>query len=122
MNNSNKKILIPGAKDDLVSLIIQNLQSIGNSINECLVYCYNNMKNYKKCNSVHDYHTRTSDIIYPRHKLVKSEHHPEYAAIRYYNRLPENLKTCNNLGVFKKSIKLMLVNLEPYSVGDYLIS
>lgn len=67
----------------------------------------------------HRYNTRTLDVMYPIHHLTLSEKSPYYMCIKCYNTLPVELKDIQSQKIFKRKIKLMLIELEPYSLGDY---
>ena len=58
-----------------------------------------------------EYNTRTQDITYPQHNLTKPEKSPFYMCIKFKNIV--------SISLFKKKVKKMIVNLEPYSLEDY---
>lgn len=90
-------------------------------IYECLVYLFKNRNKFVYSSSVHDYSTRHVNILYPEHRLVKYEKHPTYAAIKFFNQLPDNIKRSTTLNKFKDDVKIMLINMEPYSIHEYKI-
>lgn len=91
-------------------------------IYECLLFMFKNKQSLFNHNTVHKYDTRTVDINYPIHRLTLTERNPHYMCIRLYNNLPDNFKCIESLGEFKKKLKRYLVNLEPYTLSEYLVN
>lgn len=88
-------------------------------IYECLVFFFKN----RNCFEVlvnHQHNTRTCSINYPIHRLTLTERSPNYMCLRLYNKLPEKLKRINSEKRFKREIKTMLLELEPYKLEDFL--
>lgn len=90
-------------------------------IYECLLFTFKN-KNQFDTGHCHDYATRTHDLIYPQHRLTLLEKGPFYMCIKIFNKLPNNIKCCNSFNKFKKDVKNLLINLEPYNMNDYFNS
>lgn len=68
----------------------------------------------------HNYNTRTNNINFPVHRLTLSEKHPYYMGIRLFNKLDASTKSITIERIFKRKLKALLINLEPYSIDDYL--
>lgn len=68
----------------------------------------------------HEHNTRSYNIIYPIHRLTLLEKSAYYMCIKFFNKLPLNIKQTINERMFKKNVKQLLIELEPYSVDDYL--
>ena len=88
-------------------------------IYECLIFIFKNKDTFLVNNIQHEYNTRTQDITYPQHNLTKTEKSPFYMCIKLYNKLPLTFKNIVSISLFKKKVKKMMVNLEPYSLEDY---
>lgn len=87
-------------------------------IYECLLFFFK----YKASFNIKQqecYSTRSMDVTYPAHRLTLTEKCPHYMCLKLFNALPDKLKKIEAQKIFKKEIKKMLVNLEPYSVRDF---
>lgn len=89
-------------------------------IRECLVYVFKNKSHFEKYKSSHSYNTRTTDFMYPIHRLNTTEKNVTYSSLRLYNRLPDRIKAVTNFNTFKQKISQLLLNLEPYTLNEYL--
>lgn len=98
----------------------QILTIYGLYIFECIMYLFKNKDKFVECGENHSYPTRSNDFSFPIHRLTLSEKHPNYMAIRLFNKLPNSIKHLQILNNFKRSLKNFLIDLEPYSVNDYL--
>lgn len=88
-------------------------------LHECLLYLHRNKKEFLKNNTTSGYNTRTMNITFPLHKLSLTERSPSYMCIRIFNKLPNELKSLENYRLFKAKTKKLLIELEPYCLGDY---
>ena len=88
-------------------------------IYECLVFFFKN-RNMFDLQISHNYNTRTLNVNYPSHRLTLTEKNPCYSCLKLFNKLPNNIKCINSLKLFKIRVKQLLVNLEPYSISDYV--
>lgn len=96
-----------------------NLMTVyGLYIFECLIFMFRNKCLFPK-EITHDYNTRMTDMYYPYHRLALTENFPHYMCIKLYNKLPENIKQTQQENRFKKHVKNMIVDLEPYNLSDY---
>ena len=81
---------------------------------ECLVFLF------KKCSfqteSTHSYDTRTLDMLYPKHRLTKTERNVHYKCIKLFNSLPSRFKKEDNFALLKGELKSALISIEPYCV------
>lgn len=86
---------------------------------ECLMFLFKYRDKFiQRC--PHKYDTRTLDIDYPIHRLKLTEKSPYYMCIKLYNKLPINVKRIVTMKNFKKVVKGMIIQVEPYSIGEYL--
>lgn len=69
--------------------------------------------------SKHDYSTRSLDVTYPSHRLTLTEKCPHYMCLKLFNALPDRLKIINSQKLFKKELKKLLIEMEPYSMQDF---
>lgn len=88
-------------------------------IYECLLFLFKNRSRFTVHTNSHTYDTRTLDLSYPIHRLSLTEEHPSYMCLRLYNKLPVRIKALADLPTFRKEIKKLLIELEPYRVEDY---
>lgn len=88
-------------------------------IYESLLFFIKNRNRFEHTASTHGYNTRTVDLYYPYHSLTLTEKCAHYMVIKFYNKLPDSIKRMQ-FRDFKIHIKQMLVELEPYSINDYL--
>lgn len=91
-------------------------------IYECLIFIFKHKNDYFVNSTEHSYNTRALDIMYPKHTLTLTEKSTYYRSIKFYNKLPNNLKLLESFNCFKKEVKKLLINLEPYTLNEYLLS
>ena len=70
----------------------------------------------------HDYQTREYNLSTPLHKLSKYEESPRYTGIKLYNKIPDFIKSMENIKSFKNETKKYLTCKCFYSVNEYLES
>lgn len=87
---------------------------------ECLMFIYNNKSKFLTNNFDHQYNTRTTDINYPLHRLTLTEKSPHYMCIKFFNKLPVDIRIIESYNRYKQRIRELLINLEPYSCEEYL--
>lgn len=90
----------------------------GTFIYECLIFLFKNKKDFED-SVVHSHDTRTLDLTYPKHRLTMSEKCAHYMCIKLYNTLPTRLRIEENFCVFKRQVKQLLVELEPYTMSEF---
>lgn len=95
------------------------LTIFGLYIFDTILFFHKNRSNMK-VQSQHNYNTRTNDLNYPIHRLTLSEKSPHYMGIKFYNKLSDDIKTVPTENKFKRKVKKLLLDLEPYSVNDFL--
>lgn len=90
-------------------------------IYECLMFFFNNRSLFFQNPQVNKYNTRlTHQIMYPTHRLQITEKTPHYMCIKLFNKLPMDIKTIVSNQKFKRELKKLLIQLEPYHLDDYL--
>lgn len=89
-------------------------------IYETILFTFKNRHLFDSMDSRHNYNTRTNDICFPRHRLTLLEKSPYYMGIKLFNKLNNDLKTMTQEKIFKSKLKKMLIELEPYSIQEYL--
>lgn len=88
-------------------------------IYECLMFVFRNKEKFQN-DTDHEYNTRNLDIFYPQHRLTLTEKSPYYRCIKFYNKLPHSTRIIESQNGFKKAIRSLLIDLEPYSINEYL--
>lgn len=96
------------------------LTAIAVHIQECLIFVFKN-KNYFQSKTTTSYNTRTTKLKYPQHRLTLTEKGPEYSCIRYYNKIIDYTEETTTLKRFKKQIFKLLIQIEPYTVEEFLM-
>lgn len=87
-------------------------------IYECLMFFIKNRQNFRY--ERHNYSTRSLNLPYPSHRLTLTEGSPYYRCIKFYNRLPDRIKSIESVDDFKRCIRGLLLKIEPYSIVEYL--
>lgn len=89
-------------------------------IQECALFFHKNQNLF--CNDIPQsvYQTRNCNFNFPVHRLTLTEHGPYYNCIKIYNTLPQYIKQINQTVLFKKELYKYLIDLEPYSLIDFL--
>lgn len=88
-------------------------------IRECLLYMFKNQYKFDGYQSSHMYNTRSINYFYPIHNLTTFEKSPLYRAIKFHNKIPNNLKTLTTFRLFKAGVTEYLMYLEPYSLDEF---
>ena len=99
-----------GYRDDCVqafkSLDILTLPSI--YIYQSLVYVKSNLKHFEKNSDFHNHNTRGgADLRIPYYRLEKCQRGPNYNAVKFYNKVPSNIRILP-LNSFKSKIRKFL--------------
>lgn len=90
-------------------------------IQECVLFIRNNKILFEKHENRRTfYDTRNEDFIYPKHNLTTSQKQAEYRSLKLFNNLPKNIKANPNITSFKKSLFKYLLDLEPYSLEEFV--
>lgn len=80
--------------------------------------------NYEKLfseNFMHEYNTRfKSNFQYPRHRLKLVERTPSYMGKRFFNKLPDNIKSLINTNKFRSSLTNLLLEKNYYKISEFL--
>jgi len=85
-------------------------------IYECLVFF---IRNKPLFNLVAKTSMRSLNVNYPQPRLAVTETCPYYMCIKLCNILPDKFKLIQSEKLFKREIKEMLINLEPYCLKDF---
>lgn len=88
-------------------------------IYESLCFVYNNREVFKYALIDHQYNTRNKDnYCYPIHKSTMLEKGCYYKCLQWYNCLPRHIKEIKTIHLFKKTVKKILIDFEPYSLDE----
>lgn len=99
------------------------LTASGVYIQECLIFLFRNRQSLFSEYEFNDiYPTRSMNLKYPIHRLNITEKGVIYSGIKFFNKLPDGIKREKRLYTFKKQIFELLLNLEPYTISEYLNS
>lgn len=88
-------------------------------IYECLVFLYKNKSYFTSYRAGHHYQTRDDLYQYPRHTLTLYEKGPHYQCMKFYNALPQILRNITHFSNFKHSLKIFLIEAEPYNINEF---
>lgn len=90
-------------------------------IQECVLFIKNNPVLFEKYeNKKNFYETRNQDYLYPKLNLTISQRQTEYRCLKLYNSLPIHIKIIEDKNVFKKNLFKYLLDLEPYTLEEFL--
>lgn len=90
-------------------------------IYECLVFNFKHKDKYIKQQISHSYGTRcVNNYNFPIHRLSMYEKGPFYSSMKFFNILPEKIKNIKTFKYFKREIFNFLVEVEPYTISEYL--
>ena len=99
------------------------LTMYGIYIYEILLFTFKHKDLFSEYHHQHNYVTRfKSDYCYPIHRLSLTETGVKYTCLKFFNKLPEEIKDIKALSLFKSQIFKLLCQLEPYCINDYYIS
>ncbi|VEN59337.1 unnamed protein product [Callosobruchus maculatus] len=98
----------------------QILMLYGLYLFECLMFLHKHKYLFTGNNRNFVYDTRTNNINFPIQRLTLSKKNPAYMCIKFFNKLPNELKVISNFKKFKHEVRNLLINLEPYCINDYL--
>lgn len=87
---------------------------------ECVMFLFKHFSLFEHLVPNHNHNTRTLNLTMPSHRLTLTEKTPLYACVRFYNKLPPAIKHEGCLQVFKKVLFQHLVNMEPYSIAEFM--
>lgn len=97
------------------------LTVFGIYIFELVVFIYKYRHYFAEFEKNHVYNTRNDNKLnIPAHRLTLFEKSCLYAAIKCYNKLPIEIQNLSNVKHFKFKVKQYLVQVEPYSLDEYL--
>nr|CAI5827938.1 unnamed protein product [Callosobruchus analis] len=86
---------------------------------ECIMFTVKNREKFRTQND-HLYSTRATNVLLPPHRLTLTEKNCFYMCAKFYNKLPISLKTISTTSQLKKHLKEFLIQLEPYSISEFL--
>lgn len=87
---------------------------------DCLMFNFKYKTKFDQYISRHDYNTRHINYNFPVHRLSMFENGPYYASIKFFNVFPNKFKNMNNFKQFKREIFNYLVEVEPYTVQEFI--
>lgn len=104
------------------SVFYQNniMTIIGLYIYECLMFFFKNRDQFGTNYIPHGFNTRTKNVNYPIHRLQVTENSPQYKGIKFFNKLPDEIKIISGIKKFKREVKKLIIKIEPYTVEEYL--
>lgn len=76
-------------------------------------------KNFSLFSSLTSQSTRTMNLNYPIHRLAIFEKGCYYSGIVFFNKLPNALKQCKNIRVFKGLLYSYICSIEPYTIKEF---
>lgn len=81
-----------------------------------------NLSEIPKIGDAHRYPTRHGGYLRcPSHRLALTESGVMHAGIKFYNKLPEEIKNSETRLSFKSALKHFLLEGEFYSVNEFLV-
>lgn len=84
-----------------------------------VVYVHRNLKKYRTNADFHEYNTRTKQLLsVPFNRIAKAQQGANHISLKLYNKLPENLKSMNDLK-FRKSVKELLLRKTVYKLEEF---
>ena len=87
---------------------------------ECLIFMFKNKDKFCQYELHHDHQTRFSGYSVPQHRLTSTEKTTTYSCIKFFNKLPNELKCQTDFKLYKKGVFGLILNIEPYSVEEFL--
>lgn len=98
------------------------LTVIGVYIFHCIIFLRKHPEKFNIDLISHKYNTRgKTNYNYPVHSLTLTEKGSYYSCIYFYNHLPEHIKNINNFKNFKSELFKYICDIEPYTVGEFLL-
>ena len=89
-------------------------------IYELCRYVYINKDKFESNKDVHGINTRQKNNFHiPFRSLNITLNSPNSLGLRVYNHLPQDIKNCNSMILFKKRLKLYLLNETFYKLDEY---
>lgn len=86
---------------------------------ESLCFVYKNKDTFREAMTNHQHNTRhRNNFCYPLHTSNLLEKGCYYMCLKWYNLLPRHIKEINSLQHFKRKIKNILIQLEPYNLNE----
>ena len=92
-------------------------------IKECIIFARKNPNKIVKLGDSHDCNTRPrhkDKICVPAHRTARFEQKPSYVAGKFYNELPQKIKSIIAETGFKKELKQYLIQKDIYGISDFL--
>jgi len=96
------------------------LTVFGLHVFEVLIFMFKNNSKFDDYKAKHPHNTRTQQFYYPYHRLALLESGTFYCAIKYFNKLPSNIRELQNFKQFKIAVFNYVNEIEPYSFSEFL--
>lgn len=91
-------------------------------IEECIMFLFKNRDYFSSNLPSHSHNNRNCLYVYPVHRLTVTERGAKYSCMKYYNKLPPRIRQIDQQNRFKKELHKFLLDLEPYTIHEYLNS
>lgn len=89
-------------------------------IYECLVFIFKHKQIFVPALPTTKYSIRNFNYTLPIHRLSQTENSTYYKCMLFFNKLPNSIKIEKHFNKYKSLIKQLLLNLEPYSIEEYV--
>ncbi|XP_045480881.1 uncharacterized protein LOC123685270 [Harmonia axyridis] len=84
-----------------------------------VTYVHRNLKKFRTNADFHEYNTRRKYLLsIPFNRIAKAQQGANHIALKLYNKLPENLKSLNDLK-FSKNVKKLLLRKTIYKLEEF---
>lgn len=94
----------------------------GMFIQQNLIYIKDHLDQYRMNSSYHHYNTRNrNDLVIACHRVSRCQNGPNHLAIKFFNKLPESVRTLPRQS-FRKKISSYLLDCAFYSFEEFLES
>lgn len=96
------------------------LTAPGLYVYECLLFLFKNRDKFRGFLTDNSYNTRHQNYQLPKHRLSLTERLPTYACMRFFNRLPQYIKTEGSMVEYRRKVYELILQDEPYTIEEFL--